>query len=168
MGLANRQVTEFLKGKAMSINAAIRDLDLEVVGQRLIDRATTGREANCPPVPLDQLGTTIDHYRQFLMLCWQFPGEVIVPSYMIGEVWQQHILFLPKYLSDCQKVFGRILDPRPYFTNHDMVIERRDLDATLRLWDAAFGSVPASYDGMTPPLDGWAAKLELHRRVDDL
>jgi hypothetical protein len=53
-------------------------------------------------------------YRKFLILCAEMPGEPIVPSKEVDEMWHAHILDTGKYATDCDNVFGYFLHHFPY------------------------------------------------------
>ncbi|MFF5004767.1 glycine-rich domain-containing protein [Streptomyces phaeochromogenes] len=149
----------------VEIPAAIRDLDLSLIGGKLKDRATEGREATCPPVELDKLDQAIEDYRLFLAMCQKYPGFPIVPSFDIDEVWHQHVLFTEKYREDCQATFGRPFEHVPYFGRvvADKGQDSRIFENTLALWKQEYGQVPASYAGMADLTcsGGWSGTVDL-------
>lgn len=53
-------------------------------------------------------------YRKFLTLCAEMPGEQIVPSKEVDEMWHTHILDTAKYAEDCDTIFGYFLHHFPY------------------------------------------------------
>lgn len=53
-------------------------------------------------------------YRKFLTLCAEMPGEQIVPSKEVDEMWHTHILDTSKYADDCETIFGFFLHHFPY------------------------------------------------------
>jgi hypothetical protein len=57
----------------------------------------------------------IREYRRFLKLNAKYPGERIVPSQLVDEVWHTHILDTRKYAADCERIFGRFFHHFPYF-----------------------------------------------------
>jgi len=143
------------------LDVTIRDLNLEVVHDRLAYRATEGWEALAPPVPLKALEVAIEDYRRWLYLRLEFPEARVVPSDHIEEVWRQHAEFTGKYRDDCAVIFGRgmFLDRRPYFTRNVLSMEEEDLSTTRGLWTDVFGEVPASYENMVPPFTGWGGAV---------
>jgi hypothetical protein len=54
-------------------------------------------------------------YKQYLTLCFLYPGIGNVPTQDIDTFWHYHILDTAKYQDDCQKLLGRFLHHFPYF-----------------------------------------------------
>jgi len=54
-------------------------------------------------------------YKQYLTLCYLYPGIGNVPTQDIDTFWHYHILDTAKYQDDCQNLLGRFLHHFPYF-----------------------------------------------------
>ena len=49
-------------------------------------------------------------YRKFLRLCAKYPDVALAPARDIDEVWHLHLLQPRAYATDCNRIFGSILD----------------------------------------------------------
>lgn len=147
------------------LTEAIALMDMIPIKDKLIERATSGREKDNPPVKLEDIDEAIMDYRRYLFLNLRYPGFPIAPSYDIDEVWHQHILFTRRYGTDCQKIFGEMRHHIPHFGRKDRRVEedKRILDKTRALWEAEFGFIPKSYEGMTALTsdNGWSGNVDL-------
>ncbi len=143
----------------------IAQMDLSSIKEKLIERATGGREKDCPPVPLERLDEALMDYRRYLFLNLKYPGFPVAPSYDIDEVWHQHILFTRRYGADCERIFGGMRHHIPHFgrQKRNPVEDVRILDNTRGLWQSEFGFVPKSYEGMTALTsdNGWSGNVDL-------
>lgn len=147
------------------LTSTIADMDLSLIREKLVERATAGREKDCPPVQLESLDTAIQDYRGYLFLNLKYPGFPIAPSYDIDEVWHQHILFTKRYSEDCHRIFGEMRHHVPHFGRQTRGVEEDKiiLDNTRNLWKDEFGYVPDSYEGMTALTsdNGWSGNVDL-------
>jgi hypothetical protein len=57
-------------------------------------------------------------YRRFLLLKTMYPNTKFSPTRNMDEMWHQHILDTSNYRKNCQQLFGKFLDHRPYFGPH--------------------------------------------------
>lgn len=84
-------------------------------------------------------------YRRFLFLVAKYPGETIVPTKEVDEVWHTHILDTHKYFQDCEAVFGEYLHHFPYLGTRGEQ-DRQDLETaffrTLALFEFHFNETP--------------------------
>ncbi|MEL6161824.1 MAG: glycine-rich domain-containing protein-like [Cyanobacteria bacterium J06623_5] len=92
---------------------------------------------------LERSTKAVEQYRKFLFLVYRYPGERIVPSREVDQVWHTHILDTVKYREDCDLLFEKFMDHWPYFGLKDEA-ERQELnDAfshTQQLFETHFGA----------------------------
>ena len=81
---------------------AIKKIDLSEIRKYFIVRQKWIEE---------RVDNAIKDYRRYLYLT-QVVGNV-APTPDVDEVWHRHILYMRKYLSDCQNAFGKILYHEP-------------------------------------------------------
>jgi hypothetical protein len=88
----------------MLSEADIRNLDLEYLVKRLVDRDQwTQNDAK----------EAVRRYKNFLILICKYPQAVVAPAPDIDEVWHTHILFTREYTRDCKAIFGNYLHHAP-------------------------------------------------------
>ena len=80
-------------------------------------------------------------YRKFLRLAAKYPDHDLSPSRDIDEVWHLHMLNPRHYASDCQRIFGEILDHDGGFgkdsdEQYEQLIEV--FDRTAKLWESEY------------------------------
>lgn len=56
----------------------------------------------------------IAHYRRFLALKMDHPGEALVAPALVDAVWHQHILNTRAYVADCEALFGGYMHHDPF------------------------------------------------------
>lgn len=115
-------------------------LDLEPIAFKLMHPEPG--QATMTLAEADQLTAA---YRCFLKLCAWYPGQPIVPSRTIDQVWHAHILDTSKYRADTEQAFGYFLGHFPYFGLRgadDEAAMRAAYDRTRDLFAAHFGIVP--------------------------
>lgn len=88
----------------------IDNLDLEPIVYKLMHP-----EPGQTVMALASADQMVSDYRCFLKLCAWYPGEPIVPTKDIDEVWHSHILDTGKYAADSDAVFGHFVHHFPYF-----------------------------------------------------
>lgn len=91
-------------------------------------------------------------YRKFLTLCAEMPGEQIVPSKDVDEMWHTHILDTAKYAEDCEAIFGYFLHHFPYLGLRGEEDAKALIDASNRtkeLFLARFGQQVSPRDTAT-------------------
>jgi hypothetical protein len=89
----------------MPIDADIMALDLEAQGFKLcLEEGWT----------VEQVDEAIGRYRAFLHAIRHHPGHPLAPSKQVDTVWHAHILDTERYISDCQRLFGRYVHHYPY------------------------------------------------------
>lgn len=98
-------------------NKEINKLDLECVIERMCDSNINPKKNLHGGWNRNEAEQVAMKYRMFLYLCFKYPEEDIVPFKELDEFWYTHILFTKKYMSDCQKIFGRYL-------HHDPVLKK--------------------------------------------
>jgi len=76
---------------------AIERLDLSKVRVRVM------KEQNWSE---DKSNTVLREYRRFWALRFKHPGQWLVPSPDVDEIWHAHILHTREYTRDCESVFG--------------------------------------------------------------
>lgn len=79
-------------------------VDLEPITVKAMEEGKTLQEA--------ALGA--QELLRFYALRQQYPGEALVPSKLMDEMWHHHILDTEKYPSDCDAMFGHFLHHFPY------------------------------------------------------
>lgn len=58
----------------------------------------------------DELQKAIANYKQFLMLCFLHPDQILVPPKNVAKVWQTHVTFdTRRYQKDCDNIFRHFL-----------------------------------------------------------
>ena len=95
--------------KIASFNEFSRNLDLESIKFSLTQRE------DGPNWSVSKAEMLEVWYRRFLYLSCIYNNKVIVPSKDIDTFWHTHILDTQKYMSDCEKLFGRYIHHFPYF-----------------------------------------------------
>ncbi|HEY6141603.1 MAG TPA: glycine-rich domain-containing protein-like [Thermoanaerobaculia bacterium] len=117
---------------------AIAELDLEPIRWKL----TGGRTGL--GWPLRKALDAEEAYRKFLILCAKYPGETIVPTTLIDEVWHNHVLHTRKYQEDCRSIFGEMLhhDPQSAEGGDESGQIRRNIIRTIELFEEEFGILP--------------------------
>lgn len=131
-------------------------LDLECVRARVQD-------VN-PNWTQEQLETAVHDYRYYLALCSRMWGNPLVPSVDVDEVWHSHILFLEKYLDDCQALFGKTLFHVPFFglQPKDLIVQgAKHLRRMPTLFQEHFGVSLHSYDHLEEEIEKATATLKL-------
>jgi len=88
----------------LSKESCIKNLDLEYLEKRLIDRQKWSMEVS---------KEAVRRYKNFLMLLLKYPDQILAPAPDIDEAWHNHILFTRQYFCDCQKIFGDYLHHSP-------------------------------------------------------
>lgn len=103
----------------------IRNLDLQYLEERLIDREKWSQEA---------AKEAVRRYKNFLILLLKYPQETLAPALDIDEAWHNHILFTREYSDDCQKIFSGYLHHSPS-RNSGPEEKQKMEDAQLRTSD---------------------------------
>lgn len=67
-----------------------------------------------PPVIAQTWALAQREYQRFLSLKLWYPDQLLVPERLALQVWHAHILDTRAYRTDCDAVFGRMLDYFPY------------------------------------------------------
>lgn len=91
---------------------------------------------------LEQARQAIEKYRQFLILNYLYPDQIIVPSKEIDKVWHCHILDTQKYRLDCDTLFGEYMEHFPYYgirDESDRQALEESFSGTKALWVKHFG-----------------------------
>lgn len=139
-----------LEAAATTLPAAIADLVLDDLGRKLLadDESDAARRNGERLWDEDRVARALQEYRQFLALMLWHPDAFLVPSEDIDEVWHTHVLHTARYEADCAMIFGRFQHHAPTFgaAEAEQAEHRDGHDETLRLFEAAFGGVPQSYD----------------------
>jgi hypothetical protein len=87
------------------------------------------------------LGAAELEYRRFLALSKLLPGQKLVPSSLVDEVWHRHILNTAQYASDCRSYFGHMLHHNPSQVPGG---DRASWAATLAAYREFFGEEPGA------------------------
>jgi len=87
----------------------IQALDLSYLEGRIVKEGKISRE---------NVGNAIRRYKNFLSLMIKYPGQIIVPTADIDEVWHNHILHTREYMHDCKTIFKKYQHHTP-FHGHD-------------------------------------------------
>lgn len=125
-----------------SAGERIDALDLDPIAYKMM-HPEPGQQA----ITLADADQRITAYRHFLKLCAWYPGESIVPSKTIDEVWHTHILDTAKYADDSTTVFGHFMHHFPYLGLRGDDDEAALHDAyarTCELFRLHFGIDPAT------------------------
>ena len=88
----------------LSKESSIKNLDLEYLEMRLIDKQKWSSETS---------KEAVRRYKNFLILILKYPDQILAPAPDIDEAWHNHILFTREYFCDCQKIFGDYLHHSP-------------------------------------------------------
>lgn len=80
------------------LSKEINTLDLEPIIVKLMDK-DEGKGWS-----LEFVVSAAQEYKKFLMLCYLYPEEAIVPSDVVDDFWHYHILDTHKYFDDCDAV----------------------------------------------------------------
>lgn len=98
---------------------------------------------------LEMCDETEDLYRKFLALNLRYPDRKICPTGPIDDFWHAHILDTTAYATDCQRLFGRLLNHYPYFGLRGPQ-DKRDLEQafaeSVELFILSFGVDPTAGD----------------------
>lgn len=89
--------------------AALSSIDFEPISNGLVER-----DGLAPA----QAEKAVELYKHFLGLAISNPGAEIAPPALADKAWHRHILNMPKYIEDCEVLFGGLLvhDPETYLT----------------------------------------------------
>lgn len=89
----------------------------------------------------EQIHYAIARYEKFLVLAAKFKNQRLAPTLDIDLVWHAHMLHPVSYASDCQKLFGYILDHHGGFGEkpEELPILRSYFSQTEALWRAEYG-----------------------------
>lgn len=82
----------------------ITQLDLGFLVRRLVDREKWAQE---------DAKEAVRRYKNFLILIFKYPNELLAPAPDMDEAWHAHILFTQKYTAACQEIFGGYLHHTP-------------------------------------------------------
>ena len=128
----------YLALKHKTMNAAIKNIDLEPIVVKAIDKE-------------EGLGWDLsfalliaEEYKKFLYLTLIHGEEAIVPSKFVDEFWHLHILDTLKYFDDCDAVFGEYLHHFPYFGMRgevDLLALKTAWSKTKDLYQESFGNI---------------------------
>lgn len=88
----------------------IQALDLSYLEERIIKEGKISRE---------NVGNAIRRYKNFLSLMIKYPGQTIVPTEDIDEVWHNHILHTKEYTRDCEAIFKSYKHHSPFHDHED-------------------------------------------------
>lgn len=114
---------------------AIQNLNLSMVGKKLMEPAPEGKGWNA-----EQVAEADKWYRRYLSIIVKYPEHVHVPNAPIDAFWHQHILDTKAYAKDCQTVFGFFLHHYPYFgLGGDKVELNQCFKSTNELYEEMFG-----------------------------
>lgn len=119
-----------------AVPAGLVEIDLTPVLRKL---ALEGEAVNGEPIAWDVADLA---YRRFLTLRKRYPEQTLVPSAVIDAVWHYHILDSRKYMSDCDRIFGRYLHHDPYFGlggDEDRLANEIAWEETRQIWEKEFG-----------------------------
>lgn len=136
-GVSTGAVDQPSEAKLKEAEAKISTLDLEPIIYKMVN-PDDGEGWS-----VENADTVAGQYRQFLMLCYLYPGKSIVPTKDIDEVWHTHILDTAKYREDCESIFGHFLDHFPYFGlrgEEDARNLRESFEETKALFARHFGN----------------------------
>lgn len=123
------------------LTTEINALDLEPIIVKLMDK-DEGKGWS-----LEFAVSAAQEYKKFLMLCYMYPEEAIVPSDVVDDFWHYHILDTQKYFDDCDAVFGSYLHHFPYFGmrgDSDAKNLSNAWQSSCGLYAKHFGDMPAS------------------------
>lgn len=79
-------------------------------------------------------------YKRFLILMVRHPGQSVVPTPAIDEMWHAHILDTQRYAKDCKEIFGKFIHHCPSYGDGDEL--EKTADITTELFQKAFGESP--------------------------
>lgn len=89
----------------MRIDPDIRALDLEAIAfKACVDEGWN----------IDDVDAAEKDYRIFLQAVRDNPGMSLAPTRRTDKFWHHHILDTTKYISDCDRLFGRYIHHFPY------------------------------------------------------
>jgi hypothetical protein len=67
-----------------------------------------------PAWTIAQTTVAIEQYRQFLVLSYLYPRCILIPSWVVDQVWHAAILDTIAYAETCIHLFGYFLHHYPY------------------------------------------------------
>lgn len=95
-------------------------------------------------VSIAEVSNLINEYKKFLALKLKYQDVPIIPSYLVDQIWHQHILDTRAYTKDCIDIFG-------YYVHHDPHLYDNDLEGlgfaqrrTLDLYKLEYGYIDTS------------------------
>ena len=95
---------------SVTSNPSVESLDLERIKWKII------REH--PTIDSEGIDTVEREYKRFLTLKILFPEQSFTPTRNMDLMWHAHILDTANYRRDCDELFGKFLNHRPYFGPH--------------------------------------------------
>jgi len=155
----------FLSFLALTVFASDELLSLDLT--RFVGKLTKNHAKYFPNSTIAERG--IEEYKKFLVLIKNHPKASLTPSYIIDEVWHNHILDTKAYAKTCDKFFGKYLHHNPGFgtsTEEHKVFDDQ-YTTTLKLYRQKFGD-PSKYFWPNNERGQCAKKLADNKKITSM
>eukprot|EP01080_Neovahlkampfia_damariscottae_P007345 gene7345-11663_t len=108
-------------------------------------------------------------YEKFLELTSKYPDSFLVPTVDIDIIWHCHLLRPSKYLKDCEKKFGKLINHKIKLSDYETSVKEEAILETKKLWEKEF-KIPYFEDEFehSEKLDGAFSGSMFHPIVKDL
>jgi hypothetical protein len=119
----------------------VMSLDLS----RFVQKLTKNHAKFFPNASTAERG--IEEYKKFFALIATNPKVALTPSYIVDEVWHNHILDTKAYMSDCDKFLGKYLHHNPGFASsaEEHKVFDNQYVMTMKLYRSQFGDPPVYF-----------------------
>ena len=118
---------------------SVESLDLERIKWKIVSKH--------PTIDSEGIDTVEREYKRFLTLKIIYPEQRLTPTRNMDLMWHTHILDTANYRRDCDELFGKFLNHRPYFGPYSSngIYEgmQHSLEKLHQLYHEAFGEYPA-------------------------
>ena len=127
-----------MKSKLADIDSLVAGMNFDRIVWKIID---SDKSFN---LSKKEVRNSVEQYKKFLSLKRKYPDSELVPTEEIDSVWHVHILDTKNYADDCNMLFGKFMNHKPYFgpyskeSQEDMA---RWFEETSIFWQMEYGEV---------------------------